>query len=182
MHPRGDKHGGRSPREDGKQARTGGSETGRAGRMRQAPAAGEGALPRRAEPEGESRLPRAPCLHLTGRLRLREARPRSHGWPGLGLEFELRSMWPPKSQLSPQPPLPVGLDQHLFFSSLLAGTALQWMAGTDCGGGGALCHVPKSYFPQTEFFRSWLLLCDLGQITPFPLWTSFSLSIKCRIT
>lgn len=36
------------PREDGKQARTGGSETGRAGRMRQAPAAGEGAPPRRA--------------------------------------------------------------------------------------------------------------------------------------
>lgn len=72
---------------------------------------------RPAEPEGESRLPRAPCLHLTGRLRLREARPRSRGWPGLGLEFELRSMWPPKSQLSPRPPLPVGLDQHLFFSS-----------------------------------------------------------------
>lgn len=136
---------------------------------------------RPAEPEGESRLPRAPCLHLTGRLRLREARPRSRGWPGLGLEFELRSMWPPKSQLSPQPPLPVGLDQHLFFSSLLAGTALQWMAGTNCEGGGALCHVPKPYFPQTEFFRSWLLLCDLGQITPFPLWTSFSLAIKWKI-
>lgn len=48
VHPRGDKHSGRSPREDGKQARTGGSETGRAGRMRQAPAAGEGAPPRRA--------------------------------------------------------------------------------------------------------------------------------------